>query len=323
MFKTRVTEKLGIQYPILQGPMLWLSKAEMVAAVSNAGGLGILSSATFPTKEVFREEVKKTKSLTNKPFAVNIVFLPAMRELPNDEYIEVILEEGVKTIDTVGPIKPSLIEQLHKAGIVCIHKVTSVRHALAAERIGVDAITIEGYECAGHPGMDSVTSLILIQRAVEQVKIPVIAGGGFVDGKGLVAALALGAEAVLMGMRFLVTAECQAHPNVKEWCLKANETDTILCLSSLRDPVRYMRTEFTERILSMEARGAGLDELGPLISGQRFKKLLESGDLNSGVCSCGQCVGLIHDVPSIKELINRIMTEATNVLHRLNAMDKK
>lgn len=323
MFKTRVTEKLGVRYPILQGPMLWLSKAEMVAAVSNAGGLGILSSATFPTKEAFREEVRKTKSLTNKPFAVNIVFLPAMRELPNDEYIEVILEEGVKAVDTVGPIKPSLIEQLHKAGIVCIHKVTSVRHALSAERIGVDAIAVEGFECAGHPGMDNVTSLILIQRAVEQVKIPIIAGGGFVDGKGLVAALALGAEAVIMGTRFLVTAECPAHPNVKEWCLKANETDTILCLSSLRDPVRYMRTEFTERILGMEARGAGLDELGPLISGQRFKKLLESGNLNDGVCSCGQCVGLIHDVPSIKELIDRIMTEATNVLHRLNAMDKK
>lgn len=323
MFKTRVTETLEVQYPILQGPMLWMSKAEMVAATSNAGGLGILSSATFFTKETFREEIQKTKGLTDKPFAVNIVFLPSMRELRNEDYVEVVLEEGVKAVDTVGPIKPSLIEQLHRAGIVCMHKVTSVRHALAAERMGVDAVTVEGYECAGHPGMDNVTTLILIQRTIEQVKIPVIAGGGFVDGKGLVAALALGAEAVLMGTRFLVTAECPAHPNIKEWCLKANETDTILCLSSLRDPVRYMRTEYTEKILSMEARGAGLDELGPLISGQRFKKLLESGDLNSGVCSCGQCVGLIHDVPSIKELINRIMTEATNVLHRLNAMDKK
>jgi len=323
MFKTRITEKIGIQYPILQGPMLWMSKAEMVAATSNAGGLGILSSATFPTRETFREEIRKTKGLTDKPFAVNIVFLPSMRELRNEDYIEVVLEEGVKAVDTVGSIKASLIEQLHQAGIVCMHKVTSVRHALSAERMGVDAVTVEGYECAGHPGMDDVTTLILIQRTVEQVKIPVIAGGGFVDGKGLVAALALGAEAVLMGTRFLVVAECPAHPNVKEWCLKANETDTILCLSSLRDPVRYMRTEYTERILGMEARGAGLEELGPFISGQRFKILLESGDMNSGLCSCGQCVGLIHDVPSIKEFIDRVMTEATHALHRLNTMDKK
>lgn len=320
MFKTRVTEKLGIQYPIIQGAMLWLSKAEIVAAVSNAGGLGILTSPTFPTKEEFRQEVRKTKNLTDKPFAVNIVFLPAARELPNDEYIEVILEEGVKVVETVGAIQASLVEQLHKAGVICIHKATSARHALAAEKRGVDAVAVEGLECAGHPGMDNVTSLILIQRTVEQVKIPVIAGGGFVDGKGLVAALALGVEAIFMGTRFFVTKECPAHRNIKEWCLKGKETDTIMCLRSLGDPVRYMRTELAERVLGMEERGAGLEELVTVVSGERNKQALESGDLNDGVLSCGQCVGLIHDIPSVKELIDRIMSEAVEVRSRLNAM---
>jgi nitronate monooxygenase len=311
MFKTRVTEVLGIQYPIIQGAMLQLSKAEMVAAVSNAGALGILSSPTFPSKEEFRQEVRKTKSLTSKPFAVNIVFLPAAREIPNDDYIEVILEERIKVVETIGPIQASLIEKLHKGGIVCLHKATSTEHALVAERRGVDAITV---------GMDRVSSLVLIQRAVQEVKIPVIAGGGFVDGKGLVAALALGAEAILMGTRFFATKQCPAHHNIKEWCLKAKETDTILCLTSVRDPVRYMRTELAERLLGMEARGAGLQELLTVTSGQRYKRLLESGNFNDGVCTCGECVGLIHDIPSVEELIGRIMMEATEVTERLNVM---
>lgn len=320
MFKTRITEKLGIKHPIVQGAMLWLSKAEMVSEVSNAGALGILSSATFPTKEEFKQEVRKTKDLTDKPFAVNIVYLPTMRDIPNDAYIEVALEEGVKVIETAGPVPPSLSEQVHKAGRIWLHKVTSVRFALAAERRGADAVTVEGLECAGHPGMDDVTSLIVIQRAVQEVKIPVIAAGGFVGGKGLVAALALGAEGVLMGTRFLVTQECPAHPKVKEWFVNAKETDTILCLSSVRDPVRYMKTELTERVLGMEARGAGLEELITVVSGQRFKKMLETGNLTEGVCTCGQCVGLIHDIPRIKELIDRMMTEAEETRRRLSGM---
>lgn len=320
MFNTRVTKKLGIRYPIIQGAMMWLSKAEMVAAVSNAGGLGILSSVTFPTKEEFRQEVRKTKSFTDKPFAVNLIFLPVTRKLPNDDYISVIIEEGVKVVETVGPITASLIGQLHEADIICIHKATSAEYALAAERRGIDAVTVEGLECAGHPGMDNVTSLVVIQRTVEKVKIPVIAAGGFVDGKGLVAALALGAEAILMGTRFLITEECPVHPNIKEWCLEAEETDTIFCLRSLRDPVRYMRTELAERVLGMEERGAGLEELLTVVSGHRNKQALESGDLNDGVSFCGQCVGLIHDVPNIKELIDRIMSEAKEVCSRLNDM---
>jgi nitronate monooxygenase len=320
MFKTRITEILGIQYPIIQGAMLELSRAEMVAAVCNAGALGILSSPTFPTKEEFREAVRKTKSLTSNPFAVNVVFLPVARELPNDDYTEVIIEEKVKVVETVGPIQASFIERLHKAGIVCIHKATSVEHAISAEKKGIDAITVEGYECAGHPGMDQVSSLVLIQRTVQEVKIPVIAGGGFVDGRGLVAALALGAEAILMGTRFFVTKECSAHQHIKEWCLKAKETETVYCLTSLRFPARYMRTELAERVMGMEARGAGLQELLTVISGQRYKRLLESGDFNDGVCTSGQCVGLIHDIPSVNELIGRIMMEASEVSERLNVL---
>jgi nitronate monooxygenase len=320
MFKTRITEKLGIKYPIIQGAMLWMSKAELVSAVSNAGGLGILSSATFFTKEAFRQEVRKVMSLTDKPFAVNLVYLPVNRDRPTDDFVDIILEEEVKVVETVGPIQPSLIEKLHKAKIICIHKVTSTRHALAAERSGADAVTVEGFECAGHPGMDNVTSLILIQRAVEQVKIPVIAAGGFGNGKGLVAALTMGAEGILMGTRFFVTKECPAHPNIKEWCLKAAETDTIFALTSLRDPVRYMRTDLAEKVLDMEARGAGLQELLTIIDGLKNKQALESGDLSVGVCHCSQYIGLIHDIPSVKELIDRIMIEAEGVMNRLNSL---
>jgi NADH:quinone reductase (non-electrogenic) len=320
MFKTRITEMLGIQYPLIQGAMLELSKAEMVAAVSNAGALGILTSPTFPTKGDFRQELRKTKKLTSKPFAVNVVFLPVSREIPNDDFLDVIIDEKVKVVETVGTVQASVIEKLHEAGIVCIHKATSVEHALSAERKGADAVTVEGYECAGHPGMDRIGSLVLIQRVVQELSIPVIAAGGFVDGKGLVAALALGAEAVLMGTRFFVTKECAAHQSIKEWCLKAKETDSIYCLTSLGFPARYMRTELSERVAGMEARGARLAELLTVISGDRYRRLLKSGDFNDGVCTAGQCVGLIHDVPGIKELIGSIMAEAEEVKNRLSAM---
>jgi len=259
-------------------------------------------------------------SLTDKPFAVNLVYLPVNRDRPTDDFVDIILEEKVKIVETVGPTQPSLIEKLHKAGIMCIHKVTSTRHALAAERSGVDAVSVEGFECGGHPGMDNVTSLILIQRAVEEMKIPIIAGGGFGDGKGLVAALAIGAEGILMGTRFFVTKECPAHPNIKEWCLKAKETDTVLALASLRNPVRYMKTDLAERVLGMEARGAGLQELLTIIDGLKNKQALESGDLSVGVCHCSQYVGLIHDIPSVKELIDRTMREAEAVITRLNSL---
>ncbi len=320
MLKTRITEILGIRYPIVQGALMQLSKAEFVSAVSNAGGLGILSSPTFTTKEEFRQEVRKTKNLCSEPFGVNIVFLPTTRKIPNDDYIDVIIEEEVKVVETVGRIQPSLIERLHKANVICLHKVTSVQHAVVAERENVDAVTVEGWECAGHPGMDRVGSLVLIQRVIQEVKIPVIAAGGFVDGKGLIAALALGAEGILMGTRFLVTKECPVHHNIKERCVKAKETDTVFCLSSFRDPVRYMKTDLAERVLGMETRGADLQEILTIINGERYSKVLESGDFGDGVLTCGQCVGLIQDVPSVKELVDRIILEAVETKKRLSIM---
>jgi NADH:quinone reductase (non-electrogenic) len=320
MFRTRITEMLGIQHPVIQGAMLELSKAELVAAVCNAGALGILTSPTFRTKEAFRQEVRKTKSLTSKPFGVNVAFLPVSREIPNDDFLEVIIEEKVKVVETVGLVQAPLVERLHEAGIICLHKATTVEHALSAERKGVDAVTVEGYECAGHPGMERIGSLVLIQRTVQELKIPVIAGGGFVDGKGLVAALAMGAEAVLMGTRFFVTQECAAHQNIKEWCIGAKETDTIYCLTSLGFPARYMRTELAERVAGMEVRGARLPELLTVISGERYKKLLDSGDFNDGICTAGQCVGLIRDIPTVAGLIDRIMAEAEEVRSRLSKM---
>ncbi len=320
MFRTRITDKLGIHYPIIQGSMLYLSMADFVSEVSNAGALGMLNSVCLNSKRELKDEIRKTKRLTANPFAVQLVYLPASREIPNDEFIEAIIEEDVKVVETVGPVQPAIIGSLHRAGIICLHKATSVRHALAAERAGVDAVTVEGMECAGHAGMSEVTSLILIQRTVQEVKIPVIAAGGFVDGKGLVAALALGAEAILMGTRFFITRECHSHPVIKEFCVKAEETDTKVCLRSLRDPVRYLSTDVVDRILQMEESGADLKQLLKVISGNNMHQAVVQGDLTKGPISVGQCVGLIHDIPTIKELVKRIMEEADEALKRLSLM---
>ncbi|MFA5400857.1 MAG: nitronate monooxygenase family protein [Dehalococcoidia bacterium] len=320
MFKTRITQILGIRYPIIQGSMLYLSLAEFVSEVSNAGALGMLNSVCLNSKEELRDEIRKTRRMTDNPFAVQLVYLPASREIPNDQFIEAIIEERVKIIETVGPVQPEVIGRLHQAGITCLHKATTVRHALAAERAGADAVAVEGMECAGHAGMGDVTSLILIQRTIQEVKIPVVAAGGFVDGKGLVAALVLGAEAVLMGTRFFVTGECPIHPNIKEVCVKARETDTTVCLRSLRDPVRYLHTEVADKILEMEASGADLKQLLTVISGENMRQAVEQGDLTKGPISVGQCVGLIHDIPTVKELIDRIMNEAEVARRRLNLM---
>ncbi|MBN1691078.1 MAG: nitronate monooxygenase [Dehalococcoidia bacterium] len=318
MFKTRITEKLGVRYPIIQGSMLYLSLAELVSEVSNAGALGMLNSVCLTSKKALRDEIRKTKNLTANPFAVQLVYLPASREIPNDQFIETIIEERVKIIETVGPVQPAVISRLHQAGITCLHKATTVRHALAAERAGADAVTVEGLECAGHAGMSDVTSLILIQRTIQEVKIPVIAAGGFVDGKGLVAALAMGAEAILMGTRFFLTRECPIHPNIKEFCVNAREIDTAVCLRSLRDPVRYLRTDVVDKILEMEASGADLKQLLTVVSGENMRQAVEQGDLTKGPISVGQCVGLIHDIPTVKELIDRIMNEAEEARRRLN-----
>ncbi len=319
MFRTRITELFGIKYPIIQGGMQWLSRAELVAAVSNAGALGIMTSHSFPTVKELREELRKTKQLTDKPFGVNINFFPAMRPVNLEDYIDTVIDEGVKIVETSGRSPEPYMERFKKGGVKVMHKVVAVRFARTVERLGCDAVIIDGFECAGHPGEEDVTSLILIPLTADAVKIPVIAAGGFGDARGFVAALALGAEGVLMGTRFMATQECLAHPKVKEWLLKAREMDTLLIQRSLRNSARVLKNPISEKTVEMENKGATLEELTPLISGLKEKELLETGNLEAGLLHCGQVVGLVRDIPTVKELVDRIVSGATEIQKRLSA----
>jgi NADH:quinone reductase (non-electrogenic) len=320
MFNNRLTELLGIQYPIIQGGMQWISRAELVGAVSNAGGLGMLSALTYSSPEELADEIKKTRVITDKPFGVNLTLLPTMRPANIDGYIDAIVDEGVKIVETAGRSPEPYMQKLKAAGIRVIHKCVAVRFAKTAERIGCDAISIDGFECAGHPGEEDITSLILIPRAVDEVNIPVVASGGFGDGRGLVAALALGADGINMGTRFVATKEAPVHPKVKEWFVQSTEHDTGLVQRSLRNSHRVLRNAISEKVSGMERQGATLEELIPLITGQRGKHLLETGELDYGLQACGQVVGLVHDIPSVKELIDGIISEADGIIDRLQTL---
>jgi len=309
----------GIEYPIIQGAMLWLARAELASAVSNAGGLGTISSATFPTVKELRQEIRKAKSMTDKPFVVNITLLPTFRPVNYEEYINAAIEEGVSIIETSGRSPEPYMKLLKKAKVTVMHKCARVRDAKTAERIGVDAVTIVGFEAGGNPGMEDVTSLVHIPLAVDAVKIPVIAGGGIGDGRGLVAALALGAEGVMMGTRFIASQECLAHPKIKKWMVQATERDTLMINRPFNKPERVLKTELSLKILEMEEKGATLEELLPMITGLKGKEALEEGDINQGVIVCGEVVGLIHDVPSVKEIIQGIISEAKAVGQRLQS----
>jgi NAD(P)H-dependent flavin oxidoreductase YrpB (nitropropane dioxygenase family) len=318
MFKTRITELLGIKYPVIQGAMMWLSRAEMVAAVSNAGGLGIMASLTFPTTKELREEIRKAKSLTDKPFAVNLTLLPTIRARSLEEYIETAIEEGVTIIETAGRNPRQYMKQLRAGGVKVMHKVASVKAAKTAERIGVDAVTIVGFEEGGNPGMDDVTTLVLVPRTVDELEIPVIAGGGIGDGRGLVAALSLGAEGALMGTRFMLSRECPLHANIKQRLLEASEKDTMMIMRSINNPERVVATDFARRILEMEAKGTSLEELLPMIDGRRQKRALDKGEADEAMIPCGQVVGLIDNLPTIKEIIDDIIKEARIIGKRLS-----
>jgi len=308
---------LGIEFPILQGGMLWVSRAELVAAVSNAGGLGILSAWTFPTKAELRDEIRKTKALTSKPFAVNLPIAPALRPLDIEGVTDTIVREGVKIVESAGKISEPLVKRFNEAGVKVLHKCTAVRFARTAERIGCDAVIIDGYECGGHPGEEDVTSLVLIPLTRDAVSVPLIAAGGFADGRGLVAALALGAEAVLMGTRFMATRESPLHATVKEWLTRCSERETLLVLRSLRNTARVLQNTVAQKVTEMEQQGARLEELAPLISGRGEKEVFETGELEKGLVHCGQSVGLIRDIPTVKELIDRIAAEAEEITRRL------
>ncbi|MDY6916438.1 MAG: nitronate monooxygenase [Chloroflexota bacterium] len=317
MLKTRITEMLGIQYPIVQGGMAWLAVAELVSAVSNAGGLGIIGSVSFSTPEELRQEIRKTRELTDKPFAVNITMLPAMREIPNDGFVQIAIEEGVKIFETSGSPPTDYIDAFKQAGAKVMHKVGRVRHARSAERMGCDAVIAVGFEGAGHPLMDDITLWNLIPRMADAVSIPVLAAGGSSDARQLVAALALGADAVFMGTRFMVTQESVAHPDFKQALVNATEMDTCMIQRSIQNQTRVLKNKAAEQVLAMELRGTTLEELVPFISGQRGRSALLTGHVNAGTMTCGQGVGLIHSIPTVKEVIEDMVNGAEALLQQM------
>lgn len=321
MFKTRITELLGIRYPIIQGGLQWLSRAELAAAVSNAGGLGIITAASHATEEDLREEIRKVRELTDKPFGVNISMLPTTG--PGDmtgRYLGVVVEEKVPVVETSGRSPEPLVPDFKAAGIKLIHKVPAVRYARKAEAVGADAVTIVGFECGGHPGMDDVTTFILIPRAVREVSIPVLAGGGVADARGFVAALALGADGVVMGTRFAATTEVVAHEEYKRALQQASETDTMIILRSIRNAERVLRNKTAEQVLSMEERGAQLAELMPLVSGRTGLKGLLEGRIEEAVFPIGQAVGLVQEIKPAGLIIEEIVSEARQVFARLEGI---
>lgn len=320
MFKTRITELFDIELPIIQGGMLWLSRAELVAAVSNAGGLGILSAATFASKEELKDEIQKTKSLTSKPIGVNIPLFPAICPPDVDGYIRVMAEEGVTIAETAGRNPAEYMPFFKECGIKVMHKVTAVRFARKAAGIGCQAVVIDGFECAGHPGEEDVSSTVLLPTTVDAVDIPVIAAGGFADGRGLVAALAFGAEGILMGTRFMLSKEAPMCDEIKQYLTSLREVDTMLVLRSLRNSARVIKNEVAEKVAAIEAKGnVKIEELLPFVSGLKEKEVMETGDLSRGLIHCGQVIGLINDYPSVQEIMEKIMAQAGEITSQMTS----
>lgn len=321
--KTRITELFDIRYPIIQGGMHYVGFAELAAAVSNAGGLGIITGLTQKTPELLAREIARCREITDKPFGVNLTFLPTFAKPPYPEYIAAIVEGGIKVVETAGRSPEAYMPALKAAGIKVIHKCTSVRHALKAERIGCDAVSVDGFECGGHPGEDDVPNMILLPRAAEELKIPFVASGGMADGRSLVAALALGADGMNMGTRFIATKEAPVHDNVKQAIVNASELDTRLIMRSLRNTERVINNAGVERLLAIEReKGEALkiDDIIDQVAGI-YPKVMTEGDMDAGAWSCGMVAGLIRDVPSCAELIDRIMAQARQlIVQRLAGM---
>jgi len=306
---TRVTQLLGIRYPIIQGGMMWVGRADLAAAVSNAGGLGIMTALTQPTPEALAREIERCRGLTDRPFGVNLTFLPTINPPPYERYLEVILRAGVPVLETAGNNPRDVVPVAKAAGLVTIHKCTSVRHAVTAERLGVDIVSIDGFECAGHPGEDDVGGLVLIPVAARQLSVPIIASGGIGDGRGLAAALALGAEGVNMGTRFCATVEAPIHPDIKQALVAGTERDTRLVLRTLHNTARVLRNAIADQVIELESRGAKFEEVRPLVAGARGAAALNTGDVNGGVITAGQVIGLIDDIPTCDALIQRMVRE--------------
>jgi len=316
--KTRITELLGIRHPIIQGGMHFVGLAELAAAVANAGGLGIITGLTQGTPEKLEREIRRCQDLTDQPIGVNITFLPSFSNPPYRELIEVVAERGIRIVETAGRSPEEYMPQLKQHGIKVIHKCTSVRHSLKAERIGCDAVSVDGFECGGHPGEDDIPNFILLPLAAEALKVPFVASGGMADGRSLVAALALGADGINMGTRFIATKEAPAHEHVKQALVQASELDTRLIMRAIRNTERVLRNSAVDRIVDIEKqKGASMtiEDIREYVAGC-YPKVMQQGDLEAGAWSCGMVAGLIHDVPTCKELIDRIMDEAESIMTR-------
>jgi NAD(P)H-dependent flavin oxidoreductase YrpB (nitropropane dioxygenase family) len=312
--RTRFTEEFGIRYPLVQGGMQWVGRAPLVAAVANAGALGFITALTQPTPDALRAEIARCRELTDQPFGVNLTILPAIKPPPYAEYRQAIIDSGVPIVETAGSNPAEHLEHFHAHGIKVIHKCTSVRHAVKAESLGVDAVSIDGFECAGHPGEDDIPGLVLIPAAADQLTVPMLASGGFADGRGLVAALALGADGISMGTRWMATVESGIHQNVKDRLVQAQERETQLIFRQLRNTARVADNAVSREVVKRLNEGAQFADVQELVAGVRGVKVYETGDVDHGIWSAGMVQALIRDIPTCEELVQRIVAEATTII---------
>jgi NAD(P)H-dependent flavin oxidoreductase YrpB (nitropropane dioxygenase family) len=320
MFKTRITELFGIEYPIIGGCMMHVSGPAFVAAISNAGAMGMMASAMFPSQEEFRQAVREVKSHTDKPFGVNLSLFPALRTIDNELYVEIILEEGVPVVETSGHRPPEeLLQRLKAAGIKTMHKCVSARHALSAQNAGVDAVTVFGTEGGGHIGELGLATMTLVPCVADLLDVPVLAAGGIADGRGFLAALALGAEGVTIGTRLLVTEECPIHDNVKQALIAATELDTLPILGSLHNSVRAWKNVAAQKVADLEAAQGDMWEILPLVAGTETKRMIEGGDIHAGVLACSQSIGIVSEVQPVADVIAAMVREAEEIRQRLAA----
>ncbi|KAG8827831.1 hypothetical protein FRC17_007710 [Serendipita sp. 399] len=313
---TSLTKLLKIRVPVVQGGMQWVGVPQLAAAVSNAGGLGILTALTQPSPEALREAIRETRKLTQKPFGVNITLLPTINPPDYAGYARAAVEEGVKIFETAGNNPKQLIQYFKGNGCIVIHKCTTIRHAKSAIKMGVDVLSIDGFECAGHPGEEDIPGLVLLARAAQELSIPYIASGGFADGRGLASALALGCQGINMGTRFMCTVESPIHDNIKRTIVEASETDTVHIFRTLHNTARVFKNKVSQEVVRLERRpgGAKFEDVRDLVSGQRGRLVYENGDKDYGVWSAGLCIGLIKDIPTCQELLDRIEREAEEVI---------
>ena len=315
MLKTRITDLFGIEHPVIQGGMQWVGYAELVSAVSNAGALGILTALTQPTPEDLTKEIARTREMTDKPFGVNLTVLPTINPPPYEEYAQAIVGSGVKIVETAGRSTEPFMELFKEYDVKVIHKCTSVRHALKAQSVGVSAITIDGFECAGHPGEDDIPSLVLLPQAAEALDVPVAGCGGFSDAKSLVAALALGGEAIVMGTRFMATKEAGIHQNVKDKMTEADELSTNLMFRTMHNTARVFKNSISDQVVEIESSGsATFEDVKDLVAGQRGRVVFEEGDLEHGIWSAGISVARVKDVPSCQEMVSRLVSDAEKII---------